>query len=85
MFSLGVKTSYFGLPGGALRNGLATYAQKNKYTVMMWPVESADSHSRRPTAQLLANNVLKNAKPHSIVLMHDGGGNHSTMPQALRR
>ncbi|MBW4574659.1 MAG: hypothetical protein KME08_05180 [Aphanothece sp. CMT-3BRIN-NPC111] len=52
---------------------------------MMWPVESADSHSRRPTAQLLANNVLKNAKPHSIVLMHDGGGNHSTMPQALRR
>jgi peptidoglycan/xylan/chitin deacetylase (PgdA/CDA1 family) len=79
----GVKTSYFRPPGGALRNGLATYAQKQKYVVAMWTVDSADSNIRRFGASTLVKNVLKEAKPGGIVLLHDGGGNHSPTVQAL--
>jgi len=48
----------------------------------MWSLTSADTD---PHAKLQAfvNNVLKGAKPGSIVLMHDGGGNRQRTVQAL--
>ncbi|MEP0855480.1 polysaccharide deacetylase family protein [Trichocoleus sp. DQ-U1] len=79
----GVTTAYFRPPGGNLQNGLAAYAQKNNYAVMMWSINSADSRRHRLTAPKLVTNILKSAFPGSIVLMHDGGGNHSTTVQAL--
>lgn len=79
----GVTTAYFRPPGGNLQNGLAAYAQKNNYAVMMWSINSVDSSRYRLTAPKLVKNILKNAFPGSIVLMHDGGGNHSTTVQAL--
>jgi len=79
----GIKTAYFRPPGGGLRNGLAAYAQKHKYAVMMWSVDSNDSHRRRPSASTLVNNVIKATKPGGVVLLHDGGGNHSETVKAL--
>ncbi|WP_242040493.1 polysaccharide deacetylase family protein [Coleofasciculus sp. FACHB-1120] len=79
----GVTTAYFRPPGGNLQNGLAAYAQKNNYAVMMWSINSADSRRHRLSAPKLVKNILKSAFPGSIVLMHDGGGNHSTTVQAL--
>lgn len=78
----GVKTTLFRPPGGFLHNGLVDYAKSQKYAVMMWSDESADSQ-RRGKAINLTKNVLKAVKPGAIVLMHDGGGNRSRTVQAL--
>ncbi len=78
----GVKTTYFRPPGGVLTNGLAKYAKEQNYSVVMWSVTSADTDSRaQPEA--FVENVLKNAKPGAIVLMHDGGGDRSRTIKAL--
>jgi chitin deacetylase len=79
----GVKTSYFRPPGGMLKNGLAAYAEQNSYAVMMWSVDSADSRGNGVPAATLVKNVLKNARPGGVVLLHDGGGDRSTTVQAL--
>ena len=76
----GVKTSMFRPPGGILNNGLAAYAQKKNYAVIMW---SADSLDWRAATQSLMDNVMRQANSGGIVLMHDGGGNRSRTVQAL--
>ena len=47
----------------------------------MWSEDSIDY--RRPPVSRLVNNVLKDAKPGGIVLMHDGGGDRSRTVKAL--
>ena len=78
----GVKTSLFRPPGGFLKNGVAAYAKQQNYAVVMWSVSSADTDWKaQPSA--FVKNVLKGAKPGSIVLMHDGGGEHTKTVKAL--
>ena len=77
----GVKSLYFRPPGGILTNGVADYAKKKNYAVIMW---SNDSIDYRPyTAKRLVNNVMRKIKPTEILLMHDGGGNRSATVKAL--
>ena len=76
----GLKTLMFRPPGGILNNGLAAYAHKNNYAVVLW---SADSLDWRTPTQSLMDNVMKQANSGGIVLMHDGGGNRSRTVQAL--
>lgn len=76
----GIKMSMFRPPGGVLTNGLAHYAQKKKYAVVMWSVDSLDW---RNSMQSLQENVLRQASSGGIVLMHDGGGNRSKTVEAL--
>lgn len=79
--TMGVKTFLFRPPYGILNNGVADYAKKNSYAVLMWSDDSIDY--RRPPVSRLVNNVLKDAKPGGIVLMHDGGGDRSHTVKAL--
>lgn len=79
----GVKTSLFRPPGGILNNGPAGYAEKHDYAVMMWSADSRDWFYRRASPSILVNNVLKEAQPGGIVLLHDGGGDRSKTVQAL--
>ncbi|MEK0179499.1 MAG: polysaccharide deacetylase family protein [Oscillatoriales cyanobacterium] len=76
----GIRTYMFRPPGGILNNGLAAYAQKKNYTVVMW---SADSLDWRTAEQSLMENVMRQANSGGIVLMHDGGGNRSRTVEAL--
>jgi len=77
----GVKTSLFRPPGGILNNGVADYAKKQGYFIAMW---SSDSIDYRPlSAAQVRHNVLKNARPGGMVLMHDGGGDRSHTVKAL--
>lgn len=77
----GVTTALFRPPGGVLNNGVANYAQEKKYAVVMWSVDPMDY---RPLhARQLVNNVIRKAQPGTIVLMHDGGGNHAETVKAL--
>ena len=79
----GEKTTLFRPPGGFLNNGLAQYAKNEKYAVMMWSEQSGDAERRSPQVPMLVKNVLKQAKPGAIVLLHDGGGNRSKSVKAL--
>ena len=76
----GIQTSIFRPPGGILNNGLAAYAQKKNYSVVMW---SADSFDYRALTESLMDNVMRHAKSGGIVLMHDGGGNRARTVKAL--
>lgn len=78
----GVKTSLFRPPGGVLNNGLAAYAQQQKYTVMMWSADSKDWTTTTSTSTMIEN-VLRNAESGGIVLLHDGGGNRWQTVEAL--
>ena len=77
----GVITFLFRPPGGLLNNGVADYAKEKKYGVVMWSVDPMDY--RPLSAQKLFNNVIRKAQPGTIVLMHDGGGNHAETVKAL--
>jgi peptidoglycan/xylan/chitin deacetylase (PgdA/CDA1 family) len=76
----GVKPSLFRPPGGFMDTGMATYAQQQKYMITMWSVDPKDYLVSAP---ILLDNVLRNAKPGRIVLLHDGGGDRSATIQAL--
>ncbi|GAX41562.1 polysaccharide deacetylase [Tolypothrix sp. NIES-4075] len=78
----GVKTSLFRPPGGILNNGLADVAKSQKYAVVMWSQTSADTDPHAKY-QVFVKNVLRDAKPGGIVLMHDGGGDRQRTVQAL--
>jgi peptidoglycan-N-acetylglucosamine deacetylase len=77
----GVKTSLFRPPGGIRTNGPYAYAKNQKYASIMWSSDSVDYS--RPSVTKLISNVMREAKPGGIVLMHDGGGNRSNTVQAL--
>jgi peptidoglycan-N-acetylglucosamine deacetylase len=77
----GVKTSLFRPPGAVMDNGVVDYAKQKKHVIVMW---SNDPMDYRPlSANQLVKNVIRKAQPGAIVLMHDGGGNHSATVQAL--
>lgn len=78
---LGVLPSTFRPPYGILKNGLARQATREKMPVIIWSSDSNDW--RRPSAQRIASNVLRYAKPGGIALMHDGGGPRSHTVAAL--
>jgi peptidoglycan-N-acetylglucosamine deacetylase len=80
---LNVETAYFRPPGGVLTNGLVSYAQSKKQSVLMWSVDSNDSHPHRPSPAAMVKTVVSQATPGGIVLMHDGGGNHDNTAKAL--
>lgn len=77
----GVRTSLFRPPGGVMNNGVADYAKQKKDVIVMW---SNDPMDYRPhSADQLTKYVIRKAQPGAIVLMHDGGGNHSATVEAL--
>jgi peptidoglycan-N-acetylglucosamine deacetylase len=80
---LNVETAYFRPPGGVLTNGLVAYAHKHNQSVNMWSVDTGDSHPKRPSPEAMLKTVLAQATPGGIVLMHDGGGNHTNTAKAL--
>ncbi|MGE5658677.1 MAG: polysaccharide deacetylase family protein [Actinomycetota bacterium] len=77
----GAKSFLFRPPGGRLNNGLADYAKKKNYVVVMWSIDTKDY--LLPPATTLAHRVISQAHPGAIVLMHDGGGNRHRTIEAL--
>ncbi|EGK90288.1 polysaccharide deacetylase family protein [Microcoleus vaginatus PCC 9802] len=79
--STGAKSFLFRPPGGRLNNGLAAYAQKKNYVVVMWSIDPKDF--LQPPAAAIALTVLSQATSGAIVLLHDGGGNRQQTVEAL--
>lgn len=76
----GVKSQLFRPPGGFLNNGLADYAKQQGQTVVMWSADSKDFNASAPT---IIQNVLQQAGPGGIILLHDGGGDRTPTVVAL--
>lgn len=77
----GTKSLLFRPPGGRLKNGLADYAKKKNYVVVMWSIDPKDF--QQPPAATLANTVISQAHAGGIVLLHDGGGRRQETLKAL--
>jgi peptidoglycan-N-acetylglucosamine deacetylase len=77
----GFRTQLFRPPGGILNNGPASYAKGQKYLVALWSADSKDYS--RPSVPNLVRNVLKDARPGGMLLLHDGGGDRDRTVQAL--
>lgn len=77
----GVSTSLFRPPGGYLDNGFAAWAQKQKMAVAMWSTDTQESSY--PSSEQIVSTVLDDIQSGSVVLMHDGGGEHSATVRAL--
>jgi peptidoglycan-N-acetylglucosamine deacetylase len=73
----GAEVNLFRPPGGILNNGVAAYAAKKGYSVVLWTVVSGDTY-RGMTPDRMANKVISLVRPGGVVLMHDGGGRHPT-------
>lgn len=76
------QTRLFRPPGGNLTTGLVDYAKSKNYAIIMW---SVDTHDTRPntTAAEIVERTLREVKPGSIILLHDGGGDRATTRKAL--
>lgn len=79
--STGAKSFLFRPPGGRLNNGLANYAKKKNYVVVIWSIDPKDF--LQPPAAAIARTVLSQASTGAIVLLHDGGGNRQQTVEAL--
>lgn len=78
----GAKTALFRPSTGRISSPLVAHAKRKNNAVILWSVDAQD---RLVAAPILLDNVLRNAQPGRIVLLHDGPGNGTLSPtvQAL--
>jgi peptidoglycan/xylan/chitin deacetylase (PgdA/CDA1 family) len=81
---LGVRTSLFRPPGGAIPPVVVSAARARGLRTVVWTVDP-DDWQRGTTADQIVQRVLQQTKPGSIVLLHDGGGDRSATVEALPR
>ena len=67
--------------GSRSREVVSVLAREGGPTVALWDVDPSDW--AMPGAPAIARSVLDQARPGSIVLMHDGGGDRSQTAEAL--
>ena len=70
-------------PYGGHDRRTRTIARRLRMLVVMWTVDSRDY--LRPGVREIVNNVVREARPGAIVLMHDGGGPREQTVAALPR
>jgi chitin deacetylase len=81
--AIGVESTLFRPPYGAMKNGMATQAMRKGQCVVIWSADSSDwKHS---TADGIAQRILRQSSPGGIALLHDGGGNRGSTVSALPR
>ncbi len=78
---LGVKSTTFRPPYGAMTNGMAREAMKRKQAVMIWSADSSDW--KRPGASRIISTIMRQASPGGVALFHDGGGYRNQTVAAL--
>jgi peptidoglycan/xylan/chitin deacetylase (PgdA/CDA1 family) len=81
LFTLDSDVRYLRPPYGATDANSREYAADLGYAVVLWDVDPQDW--RRPGAKVIADHIIRSAKPGAIILMHDGGGERSQSVAAL--
>ncbi len=75
----GAKTALFRPSTGDINSPLVNYAKRHHQAVILWSIDSQDPLVAAP---ILLDNVLRNAQPGRIVLLHDGLNHGSVTPTA---
>lgn len=78
---LGITPTSFRPPGGSWSDVVRDEAAARGMRTVLWSLDSEDW--RGATAQELTERVLAEARPGSIILLHDGGGDRSATVEAL--
>jgi peptidoglycan/xylan/chitin deacetylase (PgdA/CDA1 family) len=68
-------------PYGAYDRATISTIKKLRMLMVLWSIDPGDW--KRPGARAIAGDVLANAQPGAIVIMHDGGGDRSQTLAAL--
>ncbi|SHJ69685.1 polysaccharide deacetylase family protein [Propionispora hippei] len=76
------KPVLFRPPGGGYNDKLVEELQKRGYTTVLWSVDPRDWEGK--TAEATTRFVLKQTKPGSIILLHEGSCARAT-PEAVSR
>lgn len=79
----GQKPRYLRPPEGVCNQKLREICGEEDMTIMMWCVDTRD-WAHTPVAEI-CQNVRRNTKTGSIILMHDFIGKNSPTPEALRQ
>ena len=82
LVKIGVDPYLLRAPGGSVDEGVVEEARQQGLRVVQWDVDPSDWKDGR-TAKEIAASVLRQVRPGSIVLMHDGGGDQSATIKAL--
>jgi len=77
----GVNTTWLRPPYGDMDKGAWKVVKASGSRVVMWTVDSHDWE--KPPVKKMVRNVVRHAKPGSIILMHDGGGDREKTIAAL--
>jgi peptidoglycan/xylan/chitin deacetylase (PgdA/CDA1 family) len=78
----GVETHWFRAPGGIVSPTTAGVLAQESMRSALWTVDPQDWRGDM-TAEAVADNVIKSARPGGIVVLHDGGGDQSVTIEAL--
>jgi peptidoglycan/xylan/chitin deacetylase (PgdA/CDA1 family) len=78
----GTDTRWLRPPYGAMSGAAWKVVKTEKVKVVMWDVDPKDWKKTRK-AKAIANSAVKHAKPGSIILLHDGGGDRTQTVKAL--
>jgi peptidoglycan-N-acetylglucosamine deacetylase len=81
---LGDDPTLFRPPGGSWSDQMVAMANRMGMRIVLWSVDPRD-WAPGATARGITHNVLANARPGSIILMHDGGGDRTATVKALPR
>jgi peptidoglycan/xylan/chitin deacetylase (PgdA/CDA1 family) len=76
------RPSLFRPPAGSTSPGVVGSAERLGERVVLWSVDPGDWH-QHVTAREIVRTVVGAARPGSIVLLHDGGGNRAATVDAL--
>lgn len=70
ILSVAPKPTLFRPPGGSYNNTIIKLTRDNGYLTILWSIDTLDWRS--PPVGDIVNSVLKDIKPGSIILLHDG-------------
>ena len=79
----GARPRYFRPPEGVCNKSVQEICNTTNTTIVMWSVDTRD-WAHTPIAEI-CQNVRRNTKNGSIILMHDFIGKNSPTPKALRQ
>jgi peptidoglycan/xylan/chitin deacetylase (PgdA/CDA1 family) len=79
---IGADPRLFRPPGGSFSAQVVQAAQRLRQRVVLWSVDPGDWQPGA-TAARIARAVLSAARPGSIVILHDGGGDRAATVRAL--
>jgi peptidoglycan-N-acetylglucosamine deacetylase len=77
----GVSPTWFRPPGGSLSTFVVAETKRLGLRLVLWTIDPKDW--KRPSPKIIAQRVLDQVRPGSVILMHDGGGDRTNTIAAL--